>query len=263
MHNPDTLDELKQKTIFILREAKAQFKNIGILWSGGKDSTAVLALCRTAFFNTVPFPVIHIDNGIDFPETYSFRDTLVKAWGLHLLVAKSKIAEDEISGVACCGMNKTEALKMLMKKEGIDALIVSIRRDEHGVRAKERIFSPRDKKWQWNYKDQPAEIWESVPHDRRADHYRVHPILHWREIDVWNYMLEGDTPINPLYFAKDGKRFRSLGCTRCTVAIDSNAKTVAEILEELGDTTAAERAGRAQDKEAQFVMERLRALGYM
>lgn len=257
------LDELKRKTVYTLREAKARFNNLGILWSGGKDSTAALALCREAFFNTVPFPVIHIDNGIDFPETYAFRDDLAEQWNLQLLVAKSIIKADEISGVSCCGANKTDALKKLMKKEGIDGLIVSIRRDEHGIRAKERTFSPRDRSWRWDYKNQPAEIWDSVSHDARADHYRIHPILHWREIDVWHYMLEENLPINPLYFARDGKRFRSLGCTRCTIAIDSDASTIVEILQELGDTTASERAGRAQDKEAQFVMERLRALGYM
>src|SRR3989338_9051406 len=152
------MDNLIQKTIFILREARAQFKNLAMLWSGGKDSTAMLALCREAFFNTVPFPVIHIDNGIDFPETYDFLGRLAKTWNLDLLIAKSVIKKDKISGIACCGANKTVALKKLMKKEGFDGLIVSIRSDEHGIRAKERVFSPRDKRWQWNYKNQPLEL---------------------------------------------------------------------------------------------------------
>src|SRR3989344_5599262 len=156
MLDNNTLDDLKQQTVFILREAKARFKNIGILWSGGKDSTAILALCREAFFNTVPFPVIHIDNGIDFPETYEFLGRLAKTWNLDLLTAKSVIKKDKISGIACCGANKTEALKKLMKKEGFDGLIVSIRSDEHGIRAKERTFSPRDAQWRWNYQNQPA-----------------------------------------------------------------------------------------------------------
>jgi sulfate adenylyltransferase subunit 2 len=254
---------LEEKSVSILRETKERFKNPAMLWSGGKDSTAVIALCRKAFFNTVPFPVIHIDNGIDFPETYEFRDKLVKEWGLKLLVAKSVIKKDKISGISCCGANKTEALKKLMEKEGFDGLIVSIRRDEHGIRAKERVFSPRDKNWRWNYKNQPLEAWNYFSFDQKADHHRIHPILHWREIDIWRYIYEKNIPINPLYFSRRGKRFRSLGCTRCTVAVKSNAATLTQILKELGDTNISERTGRSQDKEAQAVMEQLRALGYM
>lgn len=257
------MDDLIQKSVLILRKAKEQFKNPAVLFSGGKDSTATLALSRAAFFNKIPFPAIHIDNGIDFPETYAFRDRLAKEWGFKLLVAKSIIKKDSISGFSCCGANKTDALKKLMKKEGFDALIVSIRRDEHGIRAKERVFSPRDEKWRWDYKNQPLEAWGYASFDEKADHYRVHPILHWREIDTWRYIYENDIPINELYFARNGKRFRSLGCTQCTVSIRSNAKTIAGILRELGDTKVAERTGRAQDKEAQAVMEQLRALGYM
>jgi len=256
-------DGLIEKSIFILREAKAKFKNLAVLWSGGKDSTAVLALCREAFFNRIPFPVIHIDNGIDFPETYALRDELAKKWGPKILVAKSIIKEDKISGVSCCGANKTDALKKLVKKEGFDGLILGIRRDEHGIRAKERTFSPRDKNWKWNYKNQPMEIWGHHSIDETADHHRVHPILHWREIDIWQYIYENDIPLSPLYFSKNSERFRSLGCTRCTVAIKSQAKTIPEILKELGESKLSERMGRAQDKEAQAVMERLRALGYM
>lgn len=257
------LQELKRKSIFVLREAKARFKNLAMLWSGGKDSTAMISLCREAFFNRIPFPVIHIDNGIDFPETYDFLKKLSKDWGLKLLVAKSIIKNDKISGIACCGANKTEALRKLMGKEGFDGLIVSIRSDEHGIRAKERIFSPRNKKWQWNYKNQPLEVWEYASLDKSADHYRIHPLIRWREIDIWQYIAENNIPVNPLYFARNGKRFRSLGCTRCTVAVKSKAKNIYDILKELGDNKASERAGRSQDKEAQAVMERLRLLGYM
>src|SRR3989338_3241187 len=141
------MDKLVKQSISILRESKAKFNNLAVLWSGGKDSTAMVALCREAFFNRVPFPIIHIDNSLDFPETYALRDELTKKWGLKVLVAKSIIKEDKISGVSCCGANKTDALKKLVKKEGFDGLILGIRRDEHGIRAKERTFSPRDKNW--------------------------------------------------------------------------------------------------------------------
>ncbi|MEM0201939.1 MAG: phosphoadenosine phosphosulfate reductase family protein, partial [Candidatus Micrarchaeaceae archaeon] len=152
------LDSLEEKSIYIMREAKMKFKNLAALWSMGKDSTTMLAIARKAFMGKVPFPVIHIDNSIDFPETYKFREELTKKWDLELIVAKSKI-KPEISGFSCCGANKTEALKEVMKEYKFDALIVSIRRDEHAIRAKERYVSPRDRNFKWNYKNQPAELW--------------------------------------------------------------------------------------------------------
>ena len=257
------LKELEEKSIYILREANARFKNIAVLWSMGKDSTTVLYLIRKAFLGKVPFPVIHIDNGIDFPESYKFRDELTKKWHLNLIVAKSEI-KPEISGFSCCGANKTEALKKVLKEHKFDALIVSIRRDEHSVRAKERIFSPRDKNFKWNYKDQPAELWDDYSSKiENEGHVRIHPLLDWNEIDVWRYIKQEHIPVNPLYFSRNGFRYRSLGCTHCTVPIKSNAKTIDDIIKELKTTTIEERAGREQDKEKEFIMQRLRALGYM
>lgn len=256
------LDKLEEQSIFILREAKAKFKKIAGLWSMGKDSTVMLALAKKAFFGRVPFPVIHIDNGIDFPETYEYRKRLADEWGLDLIVAKSVI-RDDISGIKCCGSNKTDALKEVLDEHGFDGLIVSIRRDEHGIRAKERSFSPRDKEFRWNYDDQPPEVWDFTSRFEDSSHVRIHPILQWNEIDTWRYVQREEIPINPLYFSRDGKRYRSLGCTKCTVAVDSEAKTIDEIIEELKTTGTAERSGRMQDKEKENVMQRLRALGYM
>lgn len=259
----DNLKELEGKSIFVLRETRAQFRNPAMLWSTGKDSTVMLELSRQAFFGKVPWPAIHIDNGIDFPETYELRDRLSKLWNFEVVVAKSEIQEDKISGISCCGANKTEALKKVMKERNIDALIVSIRRDEHGIRAKERYFSPRDKEFQWHYENQPPEIWDAFSIPDENDHIRVHPILHWTELDVWKYIKLRNIPVNPLYFSRNGRRYRSLGCTRCTVAVESSADTVDDIIRELETTAVSERSGRAQDKEREYTMQRLRSLGYM
>ena len=257
------LDVLEEKSIYIIREAVSQFKNVAALWSMGKDSTTMLAITRKAFMGKVPFPVIHIDNGIDFPETYEFREKLAKKWKLDLMVVNSEI-KTELSGAACCGNNKTDALKRAMAKYGFDALIVSIRRDEHGIRAKERYMSPRNKDFKWNYKDQPAELWNN--YSSRLDskgHIRVHPLLDWNEIDVWEYVKREGFPINPLYFSRGGQRYRSLGCTHCTIPVKSDAKTIDDIIKELDTTSTEERAGREGTKEKEYVMQKLRSLGYM
>ncbi|HEX9757398.1 MAG TPA: sulfate adenylyltransferase subunit CysD [Nitrospiria bacterium] len=262
MSEVNELKELEAKSIFTIREAHARFENLAALWSTGKDSTVLVALARKAFFGRVPFPLIHIDNGIDFPETYEFRERLAKEWGLDLLVPKSVI-KDDLSGVRCCGSNKTDALKGLMGERNFDGLFVSIRRDEHGIRGKERYFSPRDKEFRWDYKNQAPEIWDFISQTEDASHIRIHPLLHWTELDMWVYIKQEKIPVNPLYFSRNGNRYRSLGCTQCTVGIDSHASTIDEIIEELKTTTTSERAGRMQDKEQENVMQRLRALGYM
>jgi len=256
------LQQLEQKSIYILRETKAKFKNVAVLWSMGKDSTCMLALCKRAFFGKVPFPAIHIDSGHEFPETYDFREKLIRDWGVNLLIARAEDKTDDISGTAE-GLNKAEALKRLLDEKKLDALIVSIRRDEHGVRAKERYFSPRDKEFRWNFENQPPEIFSYTSEFEDASHVRIHPLLHWTELDIWRYTKEKNVPVNPLYFARDGKRYRSLGYKESTVPIESNAKNVDEIIEELKTTDIEERSGRAQDKEKEYVMQRLRELGYM
>lgn len=257
------LDSLEEQSIFILREAKAKFQRIAMLWSTGKDSTLMLALCRKAFFGAVPFPAIHIDNGVDFPETYALRERLSREWKIPLLVAKSQIKLDAISGMNCCGSNKTEALQGLMKQHQFDGLIVSIRRDEHGIRSKERYFSPRDQHFRWEYTDQPVEFLHHFSQPRGTAHVRIHPLLHWTELDIWEYIKAAQIPVNPLYFARNRRRFRSLGCTRCTVGVPSSAVDLDAIIAELKSTDTLERTGRAQDKEREYIMQKLRALGYM
>lgn len=256
------LKNLEEKSIYILRETKARFKNVAMLWSMGKDSTTMLSLCRRAFFGGIPFPAIHIDNGHDFPQTYCFRDKISKDWQVNLLIAKAEPKKDSISGTTE-GLNKAEALKKLMDKYKFDALVVSIRRDEHGIRAKERYFSPRDKNFHWDFQNQPPEIWDYISEFKDSSHVRIHPLLHWTELNVWQYIKERNIPVNPLYFAKNGKRYRSIGYPECTVPVESKAKNVNEIIEELKKTQISERAGRAQDKEKEYVMQRLRELGYM
>jgi sulfate adenylyltransferase subunit 2 len=262
-------NDLENKSIFIIREAMRQFRKPAALWSVGKDSTTVLWLCRKAFFGKIPFPVIHIDTGYKFPEMYKFRDKLAKDWSLNLLIAENKTARKKGMGpdkgkFECCTSLKTEALRQLLKKEKFDALLLAIRRDEHGIRAKERYFSPRDENFKWNYQEQPPEMWDLYTSVLDEDsHMRVHPILHWTELDVWQYIKKEKIPVNPLYFAKNGKRYRSLGCLPCTAPIESNADTLDKILAELKKTKVSERSGRAQDKERAYIMQKLRALGYM
>ena len=263
------LKDLENQSIYIVRETYAEFKKPAVLWSMGKDSTCMLWLCRKAFFGKIPFPVIHIDTGFKFKEMYDFRNRISEEWGLDLMVATNEEAmkagmNPQTGKLDCCTQLKTEALKMFLEKHGFDALILAIRRDEHGIRAKERYFSPRDEDFKWDYKDQPLEMWDQFQGlINKGAHMRIHPILHWRELDVWEYVKQEELPVNQMYFARNGKRYRSLGCEPCTNPIDSTASNIDEVVEELKTTKIAERSGRAQDKVSSFTMQKLRALGYM
>ena len=266
----DDLDRLESQSIYVIREVYVRFKRLAMLWSVGKDSTTLLWLCRKAFFGHVPFPVIHIDTGYKFPEMYSFRDQLVREWGLTLIVASNEearaagVGPGKGSKLGCCTALKTEALRLCLQKLGLDAILLGIRRDEHGIRAKERYFSPRDSGFKWNYRNQPAELWDHYASQADEGHHlRIHPLLHMTELDVWRYVRREGLPINPLYYAREGKRYRSLGCVPCCQPVDSTATTVDEIVEELRTSTVSERSGRAQDKEDAYTMQKLRALGYM
>ena len=269
MAEQERLEKLENESLHIIREVANQFKNPACLWSMGKDSTAVLYLLKKAFFGKIPFPIIHIDTGYKFPQMYAFRDNLAKEWGFNLLIAKNEKAikggvSPEKGKFECCTELKTKALKQFLEKHKFDALFLAIRRDEHGIRAKERFFSPRDQDFKWNYKEQPPEMWDLFKNlSKEGEHTRVHPILEWTELDVWLYIDKEKIPVNPLYFAKNGKRYRSLGCVPCTTPIKSKAKNIKEIIEELKTTKISERSGRSQDKEKAYTMQKLRALGYM
>ena len=199
------LQEFEKKSIFILREVKATFKKPAVLWSTGKDSTLTLFLLKRAFYGIVPFPVIHIDTSRQPKEIYEFRDKVAREWNLDLKVIKSpyfgQISPFTHSKLECCSKLKTEALKLAIKTLKLDGVIVAIRRDEHGVRSKERYISPRDRHFRWKYTSQPVELvgWSIVFTDfKGADHLRIHPILHWTVLDVWEYVRENNLPVNPL-----------------------------------------------------------------
>jgi len=275
------LQDLENKSVYIFRELKCRFHNPVLLFSAGKDSTAMLYLARKAYYGKIPFPIIHIDTGYKFQEIYDFRDKLVKEWDLDLEVIRNEEALEAGCSRAtgredCCHRLKTLALKNALEKGKYDAVIVGIRRDEHGIRNKEHYFSPRDKEFKWNYakeskggdsgleslQDPEFFGWDIFATDYEgASHVRVHPLLHWTEQDIWDYTQKENIPINPLYLSKKGKRYRSIGCECCTTPIKSKAKTVSAIVEELASVGGSERDGRDKDKEA--IMEKLRSLGYM
>ena len=263
------LDQLESQSIFIIREAFARLRRVALLWSIGKDSTTLLWLVRKAFLGKIPFPVIHIDTGRKFKEIYVFRDKMAAQWDLDLRVVRNEDALARGTGPAqgkfqCCTALKTEALRQEIRRSGYRGLYLAIRRDEHGIRAKERCFSPRTENFEWNYKDQPAELWDQYKTQLEEDqHLRIHPLLGWREIDVWEYIQREKIPATTLYFSKNGMRFRSIGCECCCDPVDSQAATVEAMIEELRHTKISERSGRSQDKESDHMMQRLRALGYM
>ncbi len=263
------LDKLENQSIFIIREAYSQFRDVAMLWSIGKDSTCLLWLIRKAFFGKIPFPVLHIDTSYKFKEIYDFRDKYAREWNLNLFVARNEGAIASGLGpdkgkFRCCTELKTIALKQAIAKYKFKALYLGIRRDEHGIRAKERVFSPRDEDFEWDYKNQPPELWDQYKTKAaEEEHLRIHPLLGWREIDVWEYVKRENIPVTSLYFARNGKRLRSIGCETCCGPVDSQADTIDGVIDELRTTKVSERSGRAQDKESDYMMQKLRSLGYM
>lgn len=266
----DRLDEIEAKSIYIIREAYKKIEKLGALWSMGKDSTVVLWLIRKAFFGHVPFPVIHIDTTFKFPEMYEFRSKITKEWNLNLMIGINQKALDKgvnyenCDPLTVCHELKTVALQNFVEKHKFEGIILGIRHDEEGSRSKEKVFSKRNVDFEWDYTDQPPELWDQFNTDfKKREHIRVHPILHWTELDVWEYIKRENIPVVPLYFAKNGKRYRSLGCMPITHPINSDADTIQKIMDEIKVTNVLERAGRAQDKADRYAMQKLRAKGYM
>ncbi|MBI2442250.1 MAG: sulfate adenylyltransferase subunit 2 [Lentisphaerae bacterium] len=290
------LDKIEALSVHILREAYREFKNLVMLWSIGKDSTVLLWLARKAFFGHVPFPLMHIDTGFKIPEMITFRDQLVRELHLDLIVGQNVTAlaekqtfpDKRLSRVACCRVLKTEALKHALsadwprerfdhtlgkyvreeKPEVFTGVIVGARADEEGSRSKERYFSARDEQSEWDVADQPPELWGQFKTDfAPGTHVRIHPLLDWTELNIWEYIERENIPVIPLYFNRgDGRRYRSLGCAPCTGPVESTAANVAEIIEELRSgkfANIAERSGREQDKEDSGTLETLRRGGYM
>ncbi len=261
------LDHLESHSVYIFREAFEKIAPLGMLWSIGKDSNVMLWLARKAFFGQVPFPLMHVDTGKKFREMYAFRDRYAKEWNLDLILGDCPPVEEmdpSLPPAARAAARKTAGLKALLAEHGFTGVIAGIRRDEEGTRSKERVFSPRGETGQWNVRDQPPEFWGQFNTDfPPGTHLRIHPLLNWSEIDIWRYIERENIPVVDLYFAKDGRRYRSLGDRDITFPVESTASTIAEIIAELEETKVAERSGRAMDHEAEDSFERLRVEGYM
>jgi sulfate adenylyltransferase subunit 2 len=283
------LDELEEQSVYIFREAYKHFKQLCMLWSIGKDSTVLLTLARKAFFGHVPFPLVHIDTSYKVPSMIAYRDQLAREWGLQMVVGQNRQALAEGMNhtrgrLDCCKALKTDALRHTLdgswprlrmgqdgqyyeeeQREAFTGVIVGARADEEGSRSKERYFSPRDHNSDWDIADQPPELWNQYKTDfAPGTHVRIHPLLDWTEINIWEYIERERVPIIDLYYDNgSGQRYRSLGCECCTGKIASTATTTQEILVELRATKVPERAGRAQDQEDTYAMEKLRREGYM
>lgn len=271
----DHLDTLESQSIFIFRELFNKLDRVGMLWSFGKDSNVMIHLARKAFFGRVPFPLIHCDTELEMDEVYEFRDRYVKEWGINFiseLCPPLESTDPSLPHAARVAARKTGGLKHAIAAHRFTGIITGIRRDEEGTRAKERYFSPRDDSGQWDVRDQPPEFWDQYMTEfPQGTHVRIHPLLHWTELDVWQYIQREGIPVVPLYFARryaeygnKMMRFRSIGEKGITFPLESEAADLDQIIEELTRTRVSERSGRpmgADEDESSF--ERLRSDGYM
>lgn len=292
------LRELESEAIYVLREVAAQFERPYLLFSGGKDSIVCTYLARKAFTpGRIPFPLLHIDTGHNFPETLAFRDQLVEKLGARLVVRyvqdsidAGRVQEELGPNPSRNGLQTVTLLDALAELQ-VDAAIGGARRDEEKARAKERFFSHRDEFGQWHPKNQRPELWtlfNGRKHSR--EHFRVFPISNWTELDIWQYIAEHEIDLPSLYFAherevvkRDGVllatgpyvvpqpgeistrlrvRFRTIGDMTCTGALVSSACTVLGIIEEVATARITERGGRADDRRSEAAMEDRKRQGY-
>src|SRR5271166_843267 len=293
------LRTLEAESIHIFREVAAEFQRPVMLYSIGKDSSVMLRLAQKAFYpGPIPFPLLHVDTTYKFKEMIEFRDTFAAGLGVKLIVHSNTKALEaganpyRLGTERCCGLLKTQALLDGLRAGGFDAAFGGARRDEEKSRAKERIYSFRDSRGQWDPKNQRPELWNIF--NGRVDpgeSIRVFPLSNWTELDVWEYIHVESIPVVPLYFAKDrwmlergeslivpeldfiprlpGEkpklvrcRMRSLGCSPCTGAIRSDAETVPEIIEELISFRKSERENRVIDHDQDGSMEIKKREGY-
>ena len=292
------LKELESESIFILREVAAQFENPVLMFSGGKDSILMVHLARKAFYPArIPFPLLHVDTGHNFPETIKFRDDMVAELGARLIVGSVDEAitngmVTEESGVnASRNGLQTAVLLDELEKGKYDAALGGARRDEEKARAKERFFSHRDEFGQWDPKKQRPELWNLFNGKKKfGEHFRVFPISNWTELDVWQYLAMENVKLPNLYFAHKRKVFerdgvlladtpiiekkpnevvkemmvrcRTIGDMTCTGVWASDADTVPKIIEEVATTRMTERGGRTDDKRSETSMEDRKKKGY-
>jgi len=297
-YNVSNLRQLEAESIHIMREVVAEFENPVMMYSVGKDSSVMLRLAQKAFAPApIPFPLLHVDTTFKFGEMIEFRDEFVKSIGAKLIVHKNEEALRRIGGIEnwtcakCADLLKTQALIQALKEHEFDAAFGGARRDEEKSRAKERIFSFRDRFMQWDPKNQRPELWNLYNTQHvKGESFRIFPLSNWTELDIWHYIYVENIPIVPLYFAKkrpvinrdgmllfagelihpaDGEqveeamvRFRTLGCQLCTGAIRSEATTLEEVIEETMLAINSERHGRAVDQDKEGSMEEKKKEGY-
>ena len=297
-YNLTHLKELESEAIFILREVAAQFEKPVMLFSGGKDSIIMFHLARKAFYpGKVPFPLMHVDTGHNFPETIKFRDRLMEETGETLIVKYVQDSIDNGTAVEETGINASRnGLQTITLLEGLeegkyDCAMGGARRDEEKARAKERFFSHRDEFGQWDPKNQRPELWNLFNGRKKmGEHFRIFPISNWTEMDVWQYILHEKIELPSLYFShkreivnrdgvllgkcdyiqlKDNEvweertiRCRTIGDMTCTGVAESDAGTLEEIIEEVASTRVTERGGRADDKRSEAAMEDRKKEGY-
>jgi sulfate adenylyltransferase subunit 2 len=292
------LRELEAESIFVIREVVAQFENPCMLFSGGKDSIVMFHLARKAFWPArVPFPLMHIDTGHNFKETIDFRDELMKETETKLIVRYVQDSIDQGKSVDETGVNSSRNLLQTttlldgLEELKFDCAMGGGRRDEEKARAKERFFSHRDEFGQWDPKNQRPELW-NIFNGRKhmGEHFRVFPISNWTEMDIWQYILLENVAIPNLYFSherevvnRDGTilaageyvvlkedeipekriiRFRTIGDMTCTGAVESEASTLEDIIDEVAATRITERGGRHDDKRSEAAMEDRKKEGY-